>query len=1046
MQVSSVNNVKIYNLSHGKSLPEWLSDRKKRDLQKKDVDIQRRIELIQDFEMPTVCTSIRVSRDGQFILAAGTYKPRVRCYDTYQLSLKFERCLESDVVTFEVLSEDYSKLVFLHIDRYVEFHSQHGHYYKTRIPKFGRDFSYHYPSCDLYFVGASSEVFRLNLEQGRFLNSLQTDAAVEGLPSVSALKFNGSLGMAVGTSTGQVLVYDLRSSRPLLVKDHYYGLPIKSLHFHNPLDLVLSADSKIIKMWNKDNGKVFSSIEPQAGINDVCLYPGSGMLFTANEHPKMNTFYIPALGPAPRWCSFLDNLTEELEENPESTIYDDYKFVTRKDLENLGLTHLIGSPLLRAYMHGFFMDIRLYHKVKTMVNPFAYEEYRKDKIRQKIEESRAQRVQLKKLPKVNKELAMKLMEESELPIKKKKKKGNAVANLLTDDRFKVMFENPDYQVDERSEEFRLLNPIVSKVGEKRRKQLNQLVEQEEQDEENEEMEGRGSSEEEDSSDDDKSWVQEVREQRRLLRAEERDRNYNQRKERRQQDRETSLQSSNPVGNRQQEPQNQNQSQPRFYQIKAGEEFRSFSDAARKQKMQKTSLEERLQQEESSGMLNLNDTAVGSKQLTFTLKKDDKDAFYVADLGDVLKKHLRWLRVLPRVTPFYAVKCNDSKAVVTTLASLGAGFDCASKTEIQIVQSVGVEPSRIIYANPCKQVSQIKYASAHGVQMMTFDSEVELMKVARSHDNAKLVLRIATDDSKAVCRLSVKFGATLKSSRLLLERAKELGLDVIGVSFHVGSGCTDPETYSQAISDARCVFDMGAELGYQMTLLDIGGGFPGSDDTKLKFEEIAAVINPALDKYFPVDCGVRIIAEPGRYYVASAYTLAVNIIAKKVIMKEQSASDEEEDGANDRTLMYYVNDGVYGSFNCILYDHAHVLPTLHKKPKPDERMYPCSMWGPTCDGLDRIVEQCNLPDLQVGDWLLFENMGAYTVAASSTFNGFQKPDIYYIMSRTAWQCMQQIRAQGIILPAEEQCTGNVPSHCGRESTLDVPAKPCPTQVL
>ncbi|KAK2878364.1 hypothetical protein Q8A67_019155 [Cirrhinus molitorella] len=674
MQVSSVNNVKIYNLSHGKSLPEWLSDRKKRDLQKKDVEIQRRIELIQDFEMPTVSTSIRVSRDGQYILATGTYKPRVRCYDTYQLSLKFERCLESDVVAFDILSEDYSKLVFLHIDRYVQFHSQHGYYYKTRIPKFGRDFSYHYPSCELYFVGASSEVVRLNLEQGRFLNSLQTDAVeinvcdinpvhqlfaagtlegkvdcwdprvrnrvgvldcalssitdgteVEGLPSISALKFNGSLGMAVGTSTGQVLVYDLRSSHPLLVKDHYYGLPIKSLHFHNQLDLVLSADSKILKMWNKDNGKVFSFIEPHAGINDVCLYPGSGMLFTANEDPKMNTFYIPALGPAPRWCSFLDSLTEELEENPESTIYDDYKFVTRKDLENLGLVHLIGSPLLRAYMHGFFMDIRLYHKVKTMVNPFAYEEYRKDKIRQKIEESRAQRVQLKKLPKVNKALAMKLMEESELPIKKKKKKGNDTANLLTDDRFKVMFENPDYQVDEQSEEFRLLNPIVSDMDKKRRQKLSQLVEQEEQqDEEEEEEEGRGSSDDEDSSDDEKSWVQEVREQRRLLRAEGHERVITQRKERKQQDRETSLQSFDPVRKQQEEPQNQ--SQPRFYQIKAGEEFRSFGDVVNKKKMQKTSLEERLQRDERSGMVNLSDAAVGSKQLTFSLKKTEQQQF------------------------------------------------------------------------------------------------------------------------------------------------------------------------------------------------------------------------------------------------------------------------------------------------------------------------------------------------------------------------------------------------------------------------------------
>lgn len=134
-----------------------------------------------------------------------------------------------------------------------------------------------------------------------------------------------------------------------------------------------------------------------------------------------------------------------------------------------------------------------------------------------------------------------------------------------------------------------------------------------------------------------------------------------------------------------------------------------------------------------------------------------------------------------------------------------------QTEIQLIQSIGVPPERIIYANPCKQVSQIKHAASSGVQMMTFDSEVELMKVARAHPKAKLVLRITTDDSKAVCRLSVKFGATLKTSRLLLERAKELDLAIIGVSFHVGSGCTDPETFVQAISDARCVFDMGVSL-------------------------------------------------------------------------------------------------------------------------------------------------------------------------------------------------------------------------------------------
>uniref|UniRef100_A0A8C2XIX5 Nucleolar protein 10 n=1 Tax=Cyclopterus lumpus TaxID=8103 RepID=A0A8C2XIX5_CYCLU len=631
MQISSVNDVKIYNLSHGKSLPEWLSDRKKRQLQKKDVDIQRRIELIQDFEMPTVCTSIKVSRDGQFILAAGTYKPRIRCYDTYQLSLKFERCLDSDG----------KSLVFLHSNRYVEFHSQHGQYYKTRIPKFGRDFSYHYPSCDLYFVGASSQVFRLNLEQGRFLNSLQTDAVENNVCDINPVHHLFATGtsegrvecwdprvrnrvgvldcaLSIGDNT-RVLLYDLRSSRPLLVKDHFYSLPIKSINFHDQLDLVVSADSKIIKLWNKDTGKAFSSIQPQTNINDVCIYPNSGMLFTANEDPKMNTFYVPALGPAPRWCSFLDNLTEELEESPESTVYDDYKFVTRKDLENLGLSHLVGSSLLRAYMHGYFMDIRLYHKVKSMANPFAYDEYRKDKIRQKIEESRTQRVPVKKLPKVNKELALKLMEQGdeEAELASRKKKGKQVLpSVLGDERFKVMFENPDYQVDEQSEEFRLLNPIVSKVGQKRQKKLRLMAQQADDEEE---PEGRASSEEE-SSDDDKSWVEEVREQRRLIWEEGRDRRRQKRKEG---DRNTVLLETEQSGEASNMAEGTRTSRPQYYQIKAGEEFRSFNDMARKQRLQKASLEDRLKLEEHSGTSNVADTAVGSKQLTFTLRKSEQ---------------------------------------------------------------------------------------------------------------------------------------------------------------------------------------------------------------------------------------------------------------------------------------------------------------------------------------------------------------------------------------------------------------------------------------
>ncbi|XP_069613177.1 antizyme inhibitor 2 [Ranitomeya imitator] len=425
--------------------------------------------------------------------------------------------------------------------------------------------------------------------------------------------------------------------------------------------------------------------------------------------------------------------------------------------------------------------------------------------------------------------------------------------------------------------------------------------------------------------------------------------------------------------------------------------------------------------------------------------DDKDAFFVADLGDVVRKHLRFLKALPRVKPFYAVKCNSSRGVVQILAELGAGFDCASKAEIELVQSTGVSPGNIIYANPCKQISQIKFAAKNGVQMMTFDNEVELSKVSRSHPNAKMVLRIATDDSKSSSRLSVKFGAPLKSCRQLLEMAKNLNVDVIGVSFHVGSGCSDPQAYVQSISDARLVFEMASEFGYKMWLLDIGGGFPGTDESRIRFEEISAVINPALDLYFPEGSAVKIIAEPGRYYVASAFSLAVNIIAKKEVHLDNSGSDDEETCPN-KNIMYYVNDGVYGSFNCIFFDHAHPKPVLHKKPSPDQPLFNSSLWGPTCDGLDQIAEHLQLPELQLGDWLLFDNMGAYTVAASSTFNGFQQSRIHYAMPRAAWEAVQLL--QKGLFQVEEKETICAPMSCGWEisDTLCLPPAFAPTRII
>ncbi|KAJ2556891.1 Ornithine decarboxylase [Coemansia sp. RSA 1933] len=370
--------------------------------------------------------------------------------------------------------------------------------------------------------------------------------------------------------------------------------------------------------------------------------------------------------------------------------------------------------------------------------------------------------------------------------------------------------------------------------------------------------------------------------------------------------------------------------------------------------------------------------------------DAEEAFFVADLGEVYRQLTQWSRLLPRVQPFYAVKCNPDPLVLKLLARAGAGFDCASRWEIQQALGEGVAADNIVYAHPCKPASHLRFARDAGVAMMTFDNADELVKISQLYPGARAILRILTDDSSSLCQLGLKFGASLDTTEALLATARRLGIDVVGVSFHVGSGCKDEAAFGDAVLRARRVFDQGEAAGFRFSVLDIGGGFPGRrDQSGLSFATVAAVLADALDTHFPrVSHGaVRIIAEPGRYFVASAFTLAVNVVARRVVHSEPPA------------FMYYVNDGVYGSFNCIMFDHQHPrprvltcagLPAASAAPE-----YPCSVWGPTCDSIDCIVPSGLLPELHIGDWLAFDGMGAYTVCAASRFNGFAISDVVYV---------------------------------------------------
>lgn len=357
-------------------------------------------------------------------------------------------------------------------------------------------------------------------------------------------------------------------------------------------------------------------------------------------------------------------------------------------------------------------------------------------------------------------------------------------------------------------------------------------------------------------------------------------------------------------------------------------------------------------------------------------------FFIVNLKEVIKKINLWRENLPLVEPFYAVKCNPDDIIIRLMSSMGLGFDCASKNEIARVVSAGAVPEKIIFANPCKMTEQIKYARSNDIDMMTFDSSHELYKIKLYHPSAKLIIRIQTDDSKSRCKFNCKFGVSLDQVKDLLHQAKFMELDIVGVSFHVGSGCEDPNVYYSALQDCKKVYDMGKEYGFELKTVDIGGGFPGEDEET--FIAMANVINHGITDIFN-GIEINFIAEPGRYFVTSAYTLVTSVINKKVVKEEKET----------KHIIYYLSESVYGSFNNTVFDHASI--TLLPFNERNEKQYDCTVYGPTCDSMDKIMDQCKLPDLSIGEVIYIENMGAYTIAASSNFNGFTQTECKYIIN-------------------------------------------------
>jgi diaminopimelate decarboxylase len=286
--------------------------------------------------------------------------------------------------------------------------------------------------------------------------------------------------------------------------------------------------------------------------------------------------------------------------------------------------------------------------------------------------------------------------------------------------------------------------------------------------------------------------------------------------------------------------------------------------------------------------------------------------------------------------------------------------------------------------------------------MTFDCEEELYKIKLYHPYAKLILRLAVDDSKSLCKFNKKFGCRLEQVDEVLRIAKTLKLDMVGFSFHVGSGCSSAENFYEAIRDCRRATKTAQEIGFHINTIDIGGGFPGVDKT-IRFEDIATRVRDGIHDFFGDMPDVQFIAEPGRYFAQKSHILVLNVIGKKILYEpmtsptyEANASDPTyEANALKKRIIYYLNDGIYGSFNCIYFDHS--VPTILPFNERDGGQYMSTIFGPTCDSIDLICENAMLPDLAIGEWVYVEDFGAYTAASSSAFNGFKTNSFKYIFT-------------------------------------------------
>ena len=355
------------------------------------------------------------------------------------------------------------------------------------------------------------------------------------------------------------------------------------------------------------------------------------------------------------------------------------------------------------------------------------------------------------------------------------------------------------------------------------------------------------------------------------------------------------------------------------------------------------------------------------------------SFYVVSPASIRSQIKQWNSELPKVIPHYAVKSNPDGTLLRELYRGGVKFDCASGREIRDCEAfsgVGMAVTKdIIFANPTKTESDMRLAASHGITETVVDSPEEVWRIAQVTGwRPSIFIRLAVADKASRSPFSIKFGAERRSWRDIVAALKITGLKLAGLSFHIGSACSDAGQYKKAIDECRKFVH---DTKHPVDAVDIGGGFIPET-----FHQAAAVIRDSMRDWemsSTTPAPKRWIAEPGRFFSAASPTLYTRVISAK-------------QGPKGVGWRYTLDVSIYGQFSCIPFDHQR--PYWWRVGGSRARCSRGFLFGRTCDSLDLIAFSEKMPELRDGDWLCFPGMGAYTTSSSSEFNGFPRPYVYY----------------------------------------------------